>query len=569
MLLVAGLTLVGVAFTQRQLSAGAERELQASVERQLAAAAHTRRIRQAVLLEICDSLAREPRIHAALEDNAIDLLYPSARHELWQLMRDRATGEPAAENIQARFYRFLDARGMLIPPGAGTSAGVLGPEAEARLTLPAVPPSEQLGYLHLQNGQSNPGVVEVLTVPIISTETFLPIAALVVGFPFEANSNLPEGNNFQSGTWIDGQLVIDGFDAGARRILRDAVAYGLDPTDGAPSSKVVRLDGIAHRVVVRPLNPGSAYPPAHEVFIASLEELALRQERMRARIFGLALAFLLLGLALSHFIARRLARPVEALAEASEEEHVQRVRAETALDHTNRELERAARFSADASHQLKTPVAVMRAGLEELLVDRQLPPNLRDEVKALIRQTGRLTSVIEDLLLLSRLDTGHFHLALQSQNLRLLVDGLLDDLSILPEADQLMINVSIDESLMVQGDRCYTSLILQNLLENARKYNRPGGRIRIVAEARDTVVSCRIGNNGPAIHPATQAHIFERFHRGAAGETVPGYGLGLNLAQELALRHGGVLCLLHSENDWTEFELVLQNAAVAHARAEA
>lgn len=556
-LLVGGLAVPVVVITQRHLSAGAEQELQASVERQMAAAAHTRRVRQAVLLEICDSLAREPRIHAALEDNALDLLYPSAQHELRQLMRERVVSGQAAplENLQARFYRFLDARGALIPTGDTDSAGSLSPETEARLTL-----AEEPGYLRLPATGSNVDVVEVLTVPIVSNETFLPIAALVVGFPFEAGSFLPANKNLRAGIWVGERLLVSGFSDTAVNVITDAIRSSPLGTAAHPMSLPVELEGTGHRILLRPLNAGSAYPVAHEVFIASMAELEAEQNSLRTRILGLAAVLVLSGLGIGHVVARRLARPVEALAEASEEEHVQRVRAETELDHTYRELERAARFSADASHQLKTPVAVMRAGLEELLIDHRQPAHLRQEIHALIRQTGRLTAVIEDLLLLSRLDTGHVHLALQPQNLRLLIDGLLDDFSILPDADGLTIDVSVDDDLMIEGDCCYTSLILQSLLENARKYNRPGGRISIVAEPQGPTVHCRIGNTGTPIPGSTQAHIFERFHRGVAGETVAGYGLGLNLARELARRHGGALRLLRSQNDWTEFELELRIA---------
>ena len=97
-------------------------------------------------------------------------------------------------------------------------------------------------------------------------------------------------------------------------------------------------------------------------------------------------------------------------------------------------------------------------------------------------------------------------------------------------------------------------MILQNLLENARKYNRPGGRIRIAARAENGRVYLAIGTTGRPIPPSAQTHIFERFHRGVMGENVPGYGLGLNLARELARLHEGDLRLVRSDEQWTEFE---------------
>ncbi|MEY2879270.1 MAG: hypothetical protein RLZZ15_1650, partial [Verrucomicrobiota bacterium] len=120
-------------------------------------------------------------------------------------------------------------------------------------------------------------------------------------------------------------------------------------------------------------------------------------------------------------------------------------------------------------------------------------------------------------------------------------------------------------TLHIRGEQRYTAMILQNLLENARKYNRPGGRLRLAARIAGDAVILTVGNTGRPIAPAAQARIFERFHRGAIGENVPGYGLGLNLARELARLHDGDLQLLRSGDDWTEFEARFRLAAAPSA----
>ena len=99
-------------------------------------------------------------------------------------------------------------------------------------------------------------------------------------------------------------------------------------------------------------------------------------------------------------------------------------RAEAALETTSRELQRSARFSADASHQLKTPVTVLRSGLEELLAGRDLSPEAREEVSRLVHQTFRLASMIEDLLLLSRMDAGRLKIQFSRLDLSLLLGSL-------------------------------------------------------------------------------------------------------------------------------------------------
>jgi signal transduction histidine kinase len=259
-------------------------------------------------------------------------------------------------------------------------------------------------------------------------------------------------------------------------------------------------------------------------------------QRLRWQIGGAGSVLLLGGFVVSHLIAGRLARPVEAALASSAEE-----------------LKRSTRYSADASHQLKSPVTVLRLGLEKLLTSEDFKPEIYEELSALLHQTHHLTGVIDDLLLLSRMDAGHIEIASDPVNLSRLIDEWLDDLSALPDAPEVKIEKKFPADLCVAGEKRYTSLIVQNLLENARKYNRPGGRMRVTAEKNGQHVALVVGNTGPAI--ARDANVFERFHSGSTRSAVSGHGIGLNLARNLARLHGGDLRLLGSENDWTEFEV--------------
>jgi len=263
---------------------------------------------------------------------------------------------------------------------------------------------------------------------------------------------------------------------------------------------------------------------------------------------------LLAGFAASHFASARLATPVRKLAVDSAENRAQRQRAEAALERTSQELQRSARFSANTSHQLKTPMTVLRAGLEELRSHEKLTSESREEISALIHQTFRITNIVEDLLLLSQLDAGRLQINFGPVDLTHLLETQIDDLSALP--DDLDVEIESDcPAVHISGENLYVSLILQNLLENARKYNRPGGRIRISCREEGDRVLLTIGNMGHPIPTAAQEHIFERFHRGVVGEGITGHGLGLNLARELARLHGGDLRLVRSDEDWTEFEV--------------
>jgi signal transduction histidine kinase len=339
---------------------------------------------------------------------------------------------------------------------------------------------------------------------------------------------------------------------------------------GHATGKPVRvsLDGTPHLLFSKRLNPGSAYPPAFEACVYSLADLVARQRHSRWQVLGAGTLLLLLGWGGSHLVAARLSAPVERLAVDSEENRTQRVRVEAALEMTSAELQRSARFSADASHQLKTPVTVLRAGLEELMAQENLTPEECAEISALIHQTYRLSTLIEDLLLLSRMDAGRLKLEFAPVNLSALIEASLDDLSALPDEHDVAVETNFPAGLHIVGEKRYTAIILQNLLENARKYNhRRGGRIRIAATVEGEAVRLSVGNTGQPISADGRAHIFERFHRGGVGENLPGYGLGLNLARELARLHQGELLLVRSDEMWTEFEVQLRLAHVSAGSA--
>jgi len=218
-------------------------------------------------------------------------------------------------------------------------------------------------------------------------------------------------------------------------------------------------------------------------------------------------------------------------------------------------LKRSTRYSADASHQLKSPVTILRIGLETLLAREDFKPEVYEELSSLIHQTHRLAGVIDDLLLLSRMEAGHLEIASESVNLSQLIDEWLDDFSAIPDSADMKIEKDFPMDLNVAGEKRYTSLIVQNLLENARKYNHAGGRIRVSARQNTDYVLLTIGNTGRPIPPDAQPHIFERFRRDGTVSGISGHGLGLNLARELARLHGGNIRLACSENDWTEFEV--------------
>jgi len=553
MLVISGITALGLYLAQRNVTNNANHALEQDFQAELSSLDRLQELRHAALAERCRALALKPRIHAALEDNALDLLYPSAKDELRDLMEGQERPlEQAAGTLHAKFYRFLDGVGAVLAPPNAKDVGSLSAAAEAQLAFKKLPDKQQVGYIW-SNDPASDTVNEVTAVPIFSTETGEVISALVVGFkPFEPGSKNPSAG-MQSGIWVSGRLHLPASSDGAKSMVAGKLMKLLTNADRARDSSTLRINGAPHLLFFKLLNPGSLFPPAYEVFVYPLATWAAQLHRLRLQIGGAGALLLLGAFVASHFAAARLSRPVEQLEIESEHDRAERQRAEAALASTTDELERSARYSADASHQLKSPVTVLRAGLETLMGREDFAPEVYEELSGLLHQTHRLTGVIDDLLLLSRMDAGHLRIASDPVNLSQLLEEWLDDLEALPDAPDVNIEKKIATDLSVAGEKQYTSLIIQNLLENARKYNRPGGRIRILAREENKQVVLSIGNTGRPIDRAEQRHIFERF-RSIGNGLVSGHGIGLNLARDLARLHGGDLRLVVSENDWTEFE---------------
>ena len=515
MVVVIALTVLGLFLAERKVAIETRLDFLHDFQNELATLHSVQDVRHAALAERLRALALRPRIHAALEDNALDLLYPSAKDELRDILDPTDTVPQNPEHaLNAHFYRFLDSKGKVIPPPVGAQVGVLPPAEEQRLSLPSLNRNQQTGYLLSGDGTRAKAVHEILTMPITSSESGEVIAALVLGFkPVEFGRNRSD-NNIKSGIWETGRLHLPALAAEEQNILSVELGRSLAASPPTQNSFEVKIGGAPHLLFYKQLNPGSLYPPAYEIAVYPLTSILTRQQRIRSHVIIAGSALLFLGLIASHFMSRRLSVPVEELAVTSEKNRAQRAVAEKALVSTSEELQRSARFSADASHQLKTPVTVLRAGIEELLAREDFAPEVYDELSALLHQTYRITGVVDDLLLLSRMEAGRLQIQLEAVNLSQLLDEWIDDISALPDELDIKLKTNFPADLYVSGEQRYIALIVQNLLENARKYNVPGGEICVAAEERGEFVALTVENTGATIPSNAHQHIFERFHRG-------------------------------------------------------
>ena len=225
------------------------------------------------------------------------------------------------------------------------------------------------------------------------------------------------------------------------------------------------------------------------------------------------------------------------------------------MDRLESSFHQATRFSADASHELRTPLAIMQGELELALQEAATESKDQRVFSNLLEETQRLKSIMKSLLLLARADAGELKPALEEVDLSALLEDLIEDARILAEDMRLEFETDIALGIIVSADAALLHTALLNLLVNAVKYNEPGGRVLVSLTSGEGRLLLRIGNTGPGIPAADQAHVFARFQRvdRARQRKVDGVGLGLSLAAEIIRAHGGGLELEESRPGWTSF----------------
>ena len=217
----------------------------------------------------------------------------------------------------------------------------------------------------------------------------------------------------------------------------------------------------------------------------------------------------------------------------------------------------AIRFSADASHQLKTPVTIMRMTIEDMLKTQQLGDEQVAGLNDLLQQTRRLSSLAEGLMLLARADAGALDIRSMETDIRYVVEGCCEDGELLAERRGVTMQFEAPETLLAVADPPRVEQVLLNLIENAVKYNYEGGMIFIRAFRYGKWARIVVSNTGNPIPEDRQPYIFDRFSRGDGNEDIAGHGLGLAIARELAVAMDGDLSVLRSDAEWTEFEFIL------------
>ena len=220
-------------------------------------------------------------------------------------------------------------------------------------------------------------------------------------------------------------------------------------------------------------------------------------------------------------------------------------------------------FSADASHELRSPLSRLRAELEVALRRPRPVAEYEDTLRSCLDEVERIQGMIEELLELARIDANEDQELPEPISVTDLVEAAV--LAVRPRAQQQGVAVVADRlpEVLVNAAPVAAKVALANILDNAVKFSPPGGQVRVAVIAADDEAVIAVSDTGPGVSPEDAERLFQPFYRGKASRSadVPGVGLGLAIARVLVQRQGGRISLDARTQKGATFSMHLPRAS--------
>jgi signal transduction histidine kinase len=360
------------------------------------------------------------------------------------------------------------------------------------------------------------------------------------------------------------------------RVLRDGEVVAATP--GMPPVPPISVRESAGRVVVVAFNRGGpwlvvrhavAHPggPLAVEAVGSLEPLRSRERRLAG---GLALAGLVvipLAAVGGRALAGRALRPLAGLVDdiraldparldsrlrapagTVEEIEVLTAAFNDQLARLEAVLESMRRFTADASHEIRNPLSVLRAGIEIALRRDREPEDYRRLLRENLQEIARLHAVVEGLLALAREVPGRpYPVARGPVDLSALVEASVRGFEVVAAERGVSLDVEAEPELIVAGDANLLRLVVFNLVDNALKHGPPGEPVSIRVTRSPSAIRLVVADRGPGVPPEKRERLFERFYRAAESGGAGTGGLGLSVVRWVTELHGGAVRLVDDE----------------------
>jgi len=375
-------------------------------------------------------------------------------------------------------------------------------------------------------------------------------------------------------------------DADGKILLRsDNAPAGRVPTPSAASSEFsdnLRTVG-RHRELHRATSDGVAVLVGRDISAEQDQML-----RFTAWLAAVGLGVWLLGLLGGWWLAGRAIRPVDSIsrtatriAEGNLDERIDTADTDSELDQLGRVLnqtfdrlhdsfERQRRFTADAAHELRTPVSILLSETQRILRRERSAGEYREALQTCHDTAGRMRRLVEALLLLARLENNSVAPRRERLDLAVVADDTARHLAPLAEERRVTIHTELSPAVCL-GDPDALGILVTNLVANALQHHRPeGGSVWLRTQLESGRAVLVVRDDGPGIPGKNLPHIFERFHRadsartGGSGHT----GLGLAIAKTIADNHQGELAATSRPGEGATFTLSLPADASDDTRAE-
>lgn len=255
---------------------------------------------------------------------------------------------------------------------------------------------------------------------------------------------------------------------------------------------------------------------------------------------------------------KNLSQRINTLSTATELEQLATVLNRT-FDRLESAFQRQGQFTADASHELRTPVSVILSHAELALSRPRTGEEYQKALQACRRASLRMKSLIDSLLLLARFDSGESETQRQPVELDKIARDAAEMLQPLADERNVNLNCRTDSSIVVDGDQGRLFQVISNLLTNAIRYNRPDGRVDLEVTADDHFAIVRVSDTGVGIAAEDLPRIFDRFYRvdKARSQAEGGCGLGLAICHTIVETHGGSISATSEPNVGTTIEVRL------------
>ncbi len=317
------------------------------------------------------------------------------------------------------------------------------------------------------------------------------------------------------------------------------------------------------------------------------------------RLLGCVMASIGVAAFIAIWVSKRIATPISELAIKTRELTHERLNERLQAGRSTREVQELAsafnamlhdlqsafekqkRFTADAAHELRTPVSVMLAQSEHCLARTRSEPEYRGGFETMRSTAIRMRELVQNLLQLAVIDDGQFHLQMDSVDLAMVGNQAIE--MMLPIAAEKSITLCIESTTVaVRGDKLRLRQVLLNLLSNAIQYSEAGTRVDVVILDGDQYAELIVRDEGMGIVESEQALVWNRFHRVDLTRTVSfeatqdivaigssGAGLGLSLVSELVRLHGGHIEMVSTPGVGTAVKIQIPKAAVDFAKEPA